>query len=453
MGAPSATAAGGRVWLFKRSGSKYSIAPTEITAHEAATGRLGASVALSQTGATALFGAPATNLRVGAALSLLGIPVAPPTVRSVAPNSGPSSGGTSVTLEGSGFLPGATVTIGGEATSVEVLSESKLTARTPAHAPGSDEVVVSDEYGTSSHGPSFTYFPQPIVTSVTPASGPTSGGTTITIEGSGFVAGVTTVTIGGVAASVTVISPSKLIATTAAAPAGSYEVVVSNGGTNSSGGPSFTYEPANFGLTSLITSGGSTQVLGNTTSQTPQPVLGVSGDISPVSGKVYVRLPGSKKFVLLTGLLNVPFGTIVDAREGTVAVTTQGKKGLQTVNLYEGAFVLSQGSNGVVTATLYGGNFGVCPTKRERAHKAASASARRRSRSHVVRKLWANGHGTYTTKGNYATGAVLGTVWETIDRCSGTGIHVVTDSVLVTNLVTHKKVRVKAGHTYIAKAP
>ena len=70
-----------------------------------------------------------------------------------------------------------------------------------------------------------------------------------------------------------------------------------------------------------------------------------------------------------------------------------------------------------------------------------------------MRKLWASGHGTYTTKGNYATGAVLGTVWETIDRCNGTGVHVVRDSVLVTNLVTHKKVRVKAGHTYIAKAP
>jgi hypothetical protein len=63
------------------------------------------------------------------------------------------------------------------------------------------------------------------------------------------------------------------------------------------------------------------------------------------------------------------------------------------------------------------------------------------------------GHGKYTTRGNDATGAVLGKVWETIDRCNATGIHVITDSVLVTNLVTHKKVRVKAGHTYIAKAP
>ena len=105
------------------------------------------------------------------------------------------------------------------------------------------------------------------------------------------------------------------------------------------------------------------------------------------------------------------------------------------------------------TARLYGGNYRVCPTKRERAHLTAFAAAHHSSRSHVVRKLWANGHGTYSTRGNYATGAVLGTVWETIDRCNGTGVRVITDSVLVTNRVTHKHVRVKAGHTYIAKAP
>ena len=129
-----------------------------------------------------------------------------------------------------------------------------------------------------------------------------------------------------------------------------------------------------------------------------------------------------------------------------------GKNGLQSSNFYEGEFVITQSRDGVATASLFGGSYAVCPTKRERAHKAALASAHRSSRNHVVRKLWASGHGTYSTRGNYATGAVLGTVWETIDRCNGTGIHVVTDVVLVTNLVNHKKVRVKAGHTYIAKA-
>jgi hypothetical protein len=71
----------------------------------------------------------------------------------------------------------------------------------------------------------------------------------------------------------------------------------------------------------------------------------------------------------------------------------------------------------------------------------------------VVRKLWSEGHGSYSTRGNYAAGAVLGTRWLTEDLCDGTLIHVATDKVRVTNFVNHKHVTVKAGHTYLAKAP
>jgi hypothetical protein len=99
-----------------------------------------------------------------------------------------------------------------------------------------------------------------------------------------------------------------------------------------------------------------------------------------------------------------------------------------------------------------GGNFKLCPTARERSH-IAQASARRTSRKHTVRKLWSEGHGSYSTKGNYATGAVLGTRWLTEDRCDGTLIRVLTDKVLVRNLITHSKHVVKAGHSYFAKAP
>jgi hypothetical protein len=104
-----------------------------------------------------------------------------------------------------------------------------------------------------------------------------------------------------------------------------------------------------------------------------------------------------------------------------------------------------------VFATLRGGDFAGCRTKRERSHMASATAATTSKRP--VRKLWASGHGSYSTKGNYAAGAVLGTVWLTEDFCNGTYIHVSTDSVEVTNLVTHRHVRVTAGHSYFAKAP
>ena len=70
-----------------------------------------------------------------------------------------------------------------------------------------------------------------------------------------------------------------------------------------------------------------------------------------------------------------------------------------------------------------------------------------------MRKLWAEGHGKYSTKGNYATGAALGTRWVTEDFCEGTLIRVVLHRVFVTDLVTHRHLTVKAGHSYFAKAP
>jgi hypothetical protein len=203
-------------------------------------------------------------------------------------------------------------------------------------------------------------------------------------------------------------------------------------------------------VTVIVGSGG---VLGSTFVALPAPALGISGNLAPLSGKVCVKLPRSKVCVPLTGLRQVPFGTIIDARHGKVSLTTAAPGcGTQTITYYGGMLKIGQSKDGTVTATLVGGNFKLCPTARERRH-LARASARRSSRRHTVRKLWSEGHGSYSTKGNYATGAVLGTRWLTEDRCNGTLIRVLTDKVLVRDLVTHRKHLVKAGRSYFAKAP
>ncbi len=82
-----------------------------------------------------------------------------PTVTGISPNSGSTSGGTSVTITGTGFLTGATVTLGGTpATSVTVVSSTSITATTPAHTAGTVDVVVTNtdsQNGTLTNG--FTY--------------------------------------------------------------------------------------------------------------------------------------------------------------------------------------------------------------------------------------------------------------------------------------------------------
>jgi hypothetical protein len=389
----------------------------------------------------------------------------PPTVSSVSPTFGSDAGGTLVRIKGSGFREGPKepeVEIGGAAAgSVEVVAGSggkELTAVTAAHADGSVPVVVKDASGESKSTTTYRYVPPPTVSSIAPKSGSEIGGNQVTIRGSGFQtgAGATTVALGGsVASSVDVLSAEELTAVTSGHEAGAVKVVVADANGVSAGGPEYNYELPPFQLFVPIGGGNPNASSGVLSSQVvvPPPVFGVTGNLMPVAGKVLVKFPGSKKFVLLSGITQVPFGTIVNATNGRVTLTTVGPHGaIQTITFYAGEFEITQGRHGVVLARLVGGDFLTCPTARERGHMARTSS-KHSSGKHVVRKLWAEGHGSYSTKGSYASGAVLGTSWLTEDLCDGTVIYVATDSVEVTNLVTHHKFLVKAGHRYFAKAP
>jgi hypothetical protein len=81
------------------------------------------------------------------------------TVTSVAPSRGGTGGGTSVTITGSAFADGATVSIGGvQATNVKVMSPTSISAVTPARTPaGSSEVTVTVGATSASLAGGFTY--------------------------------------------------------------------------------------------------------------------------------------------------------------------------------------------------------------------------------------------------------------------------------------------------------
>ncbi len=171
-------------------------------------------------------------------------PTYAPEVASISPPEGPIAGGTPVTITGRHFMEGVSVTIGGLASEVKVRSETELTAVTPAKIAGSYEVIVSDEAGSSSGGPSYRFVPSlPAVTSITPPEGPAAGGTAVTITGAHFRPGAS-VTIGGAASEVNVRSETEITARTTAQPPGSYAVIVSDEAGNSSGAIAYTYLPA-----------------------------------------------------------------------------------------------------------------------------------------------------------------------------------------------------------------
>jgi hypothetical protein len=69
----------------------------------------------------------------------------PVTLTSVSPGLGTTAGGSPITINGSGFVSGAAVNVGGAAaTNVVVVSAIKITAKTPAHAAGIVNVAVTN---------------------------------------------------------------------------------------------------------------------------------------------------------------------------------------------------------------------------------------------------------------------------------------------------------------------
>ena len=81
-----------------------------------------------------------------------------PTITSISPTSGPTSGGTAVTITGTNFAAGATVTICGvPATNVQVPSSTQITAMTGAGAAGTGDVSVTVNGQTGRLPGGFTY--------------------------------------------------------------------------------------------------------------------------------------------------------------------------------------------------------------------------------------------------------------------------------------------------------
>ena len=142
--------------------------------------------------------------------------VVPPTVTSVSPNSGSTAGGTAVTITGTNFAAGATVTFGSD-------GGDERGGREQHHDHGDDPGGQrgsgdghGDESGSRQSGSlanGFTYVVVPTVSSVSPNNGPVAGGTAVTITGTNFAAGAT-VTFGGTAATNVVVANSTTITAT-----------------------------------------------------------------------------------------------------------------------------------------------------------------------------------------------------------------------------------------------
>ena len=174
----------------------------------------------------------------------------------------------------------------------------------------------------------------------------------------------------------------------------------------------------------------------------PDPALGKAMDIQTDTGVVLFKAKGSKKFKRLTKVTLVKNGTIIDARRGTVSITSLLPDGtLQSMDFFKGVFRATTKRSGLTTARLVGGAFKRCPAPR------SSKTPK------PVRQLWATGKGKFKTQGRYLSAAVRGTAWQTIDTCSGSTVKVTEGSVTVRDFLLKRTVVVQAGGFYTVTAP
>jgi YVTN family beta-propeller protein len=168
-----------------------------------------------------------------------------PAVTALSPSSGPTTGGAAVTISGANFTGATAVKFGNTAaTNVVVVGASQITAAAPASSAGIVDVTVTTPIGTSatSAADAYTYTAAPSVTALSPALGPTSGGTSVTITGTNLT-GATAVKFGTAAAGFTVVSAMQITATAPPGAPGTVDVTVTtpNGTSAASAADRFTY--------------------------------------------------------------------------------------------------------------------------------------------------------------------------------------------------------------------
>ncbi len=184
-----------------------------------------------------------------------------------------------------------------------------------------------------------------------------------------------------------------------------------------------------------------------------EPEFGKSVVVEP-EGEVRVKTPKGEWESLPSGA-ELPLGAMLDTRRGQVALSSMGcHGGTQTGTFGGGIFAVRQPRSGCGRVDVYlrGGNFRSCPrlTARRRRSGGMTAGA---SRTRRVRQLWGrDSGGRFRSHGRHSHATVRGTRWLTVDRCDGTFTRVTNGAVAVRDLVRHRTVLVRAGHSYLAKS-
>ncbi|MFJ1709444.1 IPT/TIG domain-containing protein [Kitasatospora sp. NPDC088346] len=155
--------------------------------------------------------------------------VGAPFKSSLSAASGVLAGGNTITISGTGLSTATAVNFGANSAVPTVTSDSLISVTVPAGAAAGSVGVSVTTAGGTNNGLSYTYVDVPTVTTIVPDSGPTSGGTAVTVTGTNLTT-TQSVTVGGAVAPFSVVNDTTLSVVTPPGVAGAANVVVTTTG-------------------------------------------------------------------------------------------------------------------------------------------------------------------------------------------------------------------------------
>ncbi|MYZ34789.1 cell surface protein [Streptomyces sp. SID4917] len=159
-----------------------------------------------------------------------------PLIFSVSPAAGQFEGGNSVTITGRNLATASAVNFGSNAGTTTSVSDTEITVTVPTASSVGTVAITVVTAGGSADGIGYSYFANPVLTALEPASGPVSGGNIVTITGTDLssaqqvVFGPDAIERGGPNALFTVVSDTAIAAVAPPNPAGAADVIVDTPG-------------------------------------------------------------------------------------------------------------------------------------------------------------------------------------------------------------------------------
>lgn len=150
----------------------------------------------------------------------------------------------------------------------------------------------------------------------------------------------------------------------------------------------------------------------------PPPVLAKSVNVEPVKGQVFVSVPAGaarasatvpgikgRRFVALSQAKQIPVGSLLDTRRGTVRLTSASGSGTatQSSDFVSGVFEVRQSgkgsAKGLTELRLKGSSFSRCATRGKRS-STRSAASKRRIRPPAWQRNWSLPHARTLQRGH-----------------------------------------------------